>query len=518
LSAGELVAYVLDLAADYPEIKRDLHSRATLAGGRAGDLIRDARKEIRRLTAEPAWVNHWDGGGSLPNYAGLKQLFERLLEMGQADALLDLGTVLLEKGTDQVEQSHDEGETAGQISRCLDVVFRAVPASSRADTKKVLYALDMELQDGYDLCEGAGAVLDRDWSPQVWSAVADELGRRLGEAPKPNDDFTSHYQRDRLSGWLIRALEQSGRQAEVIPLMEVEARVTGSYLRLVDALLADRRTDEARRWTVEGIERVGRQWPGIADQLRQRLQRMAEDKKDWATVAAMQAEKFFTWPSVGSLHELETAAEKAGCREAVRAAALHFLETGRRPVPAASPAPVSPKPRRGAKTRRPAAQPSGAPSWPLPELLPELREEETRPQFRHDGPHFNVLIDLALEEHRPEDVLRWYDTWHAGNRSGYRMYGGSGYEDRVADAVAETHPDRAAALYRQIIEAYVARTSPSAYESARPYLRKLRALLQKTGRAAEWTAYLSHLRTTERRKRKFMEVLDRLENRPIVEE
>src|SRR5262249_33269458 len=49
LPADELVAYVLGLAGDYPEINRDLQSRATLAGGQAGEVIRDARKEIRRL-------------------------------------------------------------------------------------------------------------------------------------------------------------------------------------------------------------------------------------------------------------------------------------------------------------------------------------------------------------------------------------------------------------------------------------------------------------------------------------
>jgi uncharacterized Zn finger protein len=87
----------------------------------------------------------------------------------------------------------------------------------------------------------------------------------------------------------------------------------------------------------------------------------------------------------------------------------------------------------------------------------------------------------------------------------------------VAEAVAEAHPDRAAALYREIIDGYIALTSPSAYEAALPYLRKLRDLLHRLKRASEWREYLAGLRETERRKRRLMEVLDRLERRPIVE-
>jgi uncharacterized Zn finger protein len=88
----------------------------------------------------------------------------------------------------------------------------------------------------------------------------------------------------------------------------------------------------------------------------------------------------------------------------------------------------------------------------------------------------------------------------------------------VADAVADTHPDRALAIYRGIIEADIARTSPSAYEAALPYLRKVRGLLHRLNRHAEWGQYVAGLREEHRRKRRLLEVLDRLESRPIVED
>src|SRR5262249_9082584 len=152
------------------------------------------------------------------------------------------------------------------------------------------------------LCRGFELVMDHDWPASVWSAVADELMRRLQEADMPRgDDFSSCYHRNGLSGSLIEALRKSGREAEILPLMESEARVTGSYDRLVAELLAAGRLDDARRWALEGIEKVGDQWPGIAERLRERLREMAERQKDWPVVAAMRGEDFFASPSLASL-------------------------------------------------------------------------------------------------------------------------------------------------------------------------------------------------------------------------
>src|SRR5262249_51288794 len=151
--------------------------------------------------------------------------------------------------------------------------------------------------------------------------------------------------------WLIDCLRRAGRDAEVVPLCEAEARATGSYERLVRELLAARRFDEARQWALEGIEQVGSQWPGIAKQLREDLREMGGRQKDWPAVAAFRAEEFFEHPHVGSLEALQRAADKAGCGPQVRAAALHFLETGIRPGPAPSPAVAAARSRRTAAAR-----------------------------------------------------------------------------------------------------------------------------------------------------------------------
>src|SRR5262249_45350405 len=229
LPAAELGAYLMQLVQRYPDVASELADRRAVARSDVGELIRKARKEITRLTSEDAWYNHWTGEGNLPDYGGLKDRLEKLLDMGQADALLELGEELFEKGVAQIESSHDEGETASEISQCLGVICRAVPLSSRSDRDKLLFFIDLLLRDDYDLVQDVDAVLERDWPRQVWSEVADELARRLKGWRGSGDEFSRQYVRGRLTNWLIHALENAGRQDEVLPLCEAEARTNGDY-------------------------------------------------------------------------------------------------------------------------------------------------------------------------------------------------------------------------------------------------------------------------------------------------
>ncbi len=502
-TAPELVDLVLSLAQRHPEVRDDLQEQQAQRTGRMDQLIRKARREIEDLTSEPAWANHWTGEGEIPDYSGLQRRLEQLLEVGQADAVLELGRSLLERGIRQVEQSNDEGETASALGRCLGVVFRALPRSSRPNPQKLLYVIDAFLADDYDVCHEGHEILDGPWAPDDWSAVADELKRRLAAAPRSEgrDDFSWRYRRDRLSNRLIDALERAGRSAEVLAVCESEAPVTGSYDRLVRRLIAARRLDDAIRWAAEGIEKTQGQWPGIAQRLREQLREIAEKRRDWPLVAAYRAEDFFAHPSVAALKALFKAAARAGMEPEVRAAALRFLETGKRPT--------------AANTHR--TKSSSQEAWPLPPLPVPAEPAWGRGRAAEEPtPFFDVLLDLAIAEKRPDDVLTWYDRLrNARRRSPWAAYGGE--DERVADAVAATHPERALEIYRQMADAQIARTSPSAYEEAARYLRKARKVLHALGRDAEWTQMIATIREKNARKRRLLEILDRLDNKRIIE-
>lgn len=69
------------------------------------------------------------------------------------------------------------------------------------------------------------------------------------------------YKRDNISGWLLTALENAGRDDELLRVYETEARATASYERLVKYLIAERKYEEAERWAREGIEQTCEKLP-----------------------------------------------------------------------------------------------------------------------------------------------------------------------------------------------------------------------------------------------------------------
>jgi uncharacterized Zn finger protein len=399
--------------------------------------------------------------------------------------VLALGEELLDAGIRQVEQSHDQGETAMEVASCLTIVFRALGQSSLAPAEQLLHAIDMELRDSYDLCAGSAAFWEQERAAADWSIVADALIARLERQPAVRDeDFTNSYQRERLSDWAIHALEQAERVAEIIPICEREAGQNGSYVRLVQRLVAAGRRAEAEQWIAKGIAALDATKPGLSGQLRTIQRELWEQAEDWPQVAALRAEEFLRSPSMPTLMVLRGAAERAEVWLAVRAAALRYLETGELPDVAERVV--------GGQT---------IPPWPLPTTDLPASTHGWRPQF----PLLNVLIELAVDEGRPDEVLRWYDQRRAGV-GGWMAIN----HDLVADAIADMYPDRAIAIWKQLAEAQIAQTSPSAYQMAAGYLRKLGRLLGQRGRVGEWRHYLAGLREANKRKRRLLEILDGL--------
>jgi len=486
-SKEQLIILLTDLSERYPNVREDLEDRQNLSKGSVKRIVAGVRKEIQQLSSEPGWRNHWNHEGYTPDYSRVKGRLKSLLAKGHADEVVTLGKELLEAGIRQVEMSHDEGETGMEISSCLGIVFQALPQSSLSPIEQMLWVIDAELEDEYELCYGAESFWKKKQKASDWSVVAETLLERLNnlQSVKGEDSFSRSFRRDRLTNWIVNALENSGRHEEVIPLCEQEAVITGSYTRLVDVLRKAKRLEEAEQWIFKGIKATQKQWPGIAKQLKDTLREMREREGNWLKVAAFRTEDFLQSPSLHTFQDMKKAAEKGKTWPEVRAAALLYLEIGKLP--------------------------QTDPTWPLPETGVKEDREARRSEF----PMIDVLIDIAIEEKRPDDILRWYDQRRSKKQV---FWGWDGYqEDQIAEAVADHYPNRALAIWKNVAEKQVALTKPKAYEAAAVYLRKVHSLLKKLKREEEWKNYLLKLRQANAQKIKLIEILSRLEGRRIVE-
>jgi uncharacterized Zn finger protein len=516
-SHEELVEMLCGLAERYPELAKELRERITLASADVDRLVAQTRKEIRRVTGEFIWRNHWTGEGSTPSYETILRRLERLLELGHPDKVVSLGRLLIVLGTEQAANARDHGETASELRSCLPVFFEALQRSSLEPARKLLMAIDLYLEDEYDFFDGAAdPVLDAEHRPEDWSAVADELAKRLrvstaaeeGDDDEPRD-FGSSYRRDQASHWLAQALTQAGRGDEVLALYEQEAERTNSYERVVKLLIEQGRTDDAKRWAETGIARTAAKLPGIAQALVSQLCDLAEREQRWDVVAAHAAHALFERPSSEAFRALMDAARKTGCEDSTRAAAMRFLETGVAPIRLTS--------SKGSKRIK------ADEGWPLPVpdyLATPLAAQQSRPGAAERRPHFAVLIGVAIAEKRLDDALQWYDRWHEQVRpapgSLYFSDSPAQVSDRVAAAVAGSHPRRALEIYRQRIGRLTADASAYAYEAIAAYLRKMRPIYRGLGVEAEWTQLVQHLREKHRNRPRFLAALDHLGDRPIL--
>jgi len=508
-SREELVALLWSLTERFPELREEFRDRIALGEGNVDRLVMQARKELKSVVSQAGWRNSWTGEGHTPDYSRLKHRLERLLELGQPDSVVRLGPEIMALGMEQIGQSDDEGETAEALGECMPVIFQALAASTLAPARKLLFAIDAQLRDDYSVVEeAANIVLEMPVEQAAWSEVADLLTQRLKTPVQAGDSFHRKYQRERIGNWLIHALKRAGREEDVLAVCEREARTTNSYERLVKLHVDAKRYDEAERWAAEGIEKTASKLPGIASSLGKLMDEAARLRGRWEIVTAHAAWEFFANPGREKFHQLTTAAAKAGCQESVRGFALGYLETGVSPFFS-----VLHKGVRELEVRK---------GWPLPVpayLVPLFRHAAA--SHASDHPQYDVLIDMAIADQRPDEVLRWYDAMRAGRKQqrGFSTWiGDSDYADRVAAAVAGSHPDRALEIYRQRVEDNLQRAHVSAYEAVAAYLRKMRPILQSLHREAEWTEALADIQLRYRNRPRFMEILCKLDSRPILQQ
>lgn len=491
-SRNELLDLLIDLSGRFPEARQHIVETEQLARGQVDKVVRALCSEISDLTAEPAWYNHWRGEGSLPDYSHVEEQLRALAVQGHADAVLQIGAELWTKGIAQVEQSDDEGETAMAIAACLETVLTALPQSSLAPPEQLLWVIDRTLEDEFSLLDAAEKLFKRrGYTRAHWREVAKTLEARLEAMPKPRTTkFSVRYRRERLLIVLLDVYGRAGWKDRITPRLEDEADACQCYTRLADTLLAAGEKDRARHWCIHGYAHAVDNAPGIASALQERLRTMAQKERRYDLVAAYRAQDFFARPSCADYSELRKAAETAKCWPAVRAAALHYLDTGQRP---------------GSKDRKGKGR-----GWPLPS--PEVEPPTTNKRSGYQRfPDLETLIDIAILEKCFDDVVDLYQRLRKTKR--WR-----GETDKtVAQAVAKYHPDLALGIWQDIVEGLIDQVKPKAYEEAAVYLRFMKKVYARDNRPDDWRGLLEGLRRKHKAKRRLMGVLDTVSKKKLID-
>jgi uncharacterized Zn finger protein len=131
-----------------------------------------------------------------------------------------------------------------------------------------------------------------------------------------------------------------------------------------------------------------------------------------------------------------------------------------------------------------------------------------------------VLLDMAIKDKRPDDVLRWYEAETTPTKQtlrGPHFFGNYYDSDRVAKAVATAYPQRALEIYRRKLDANLKQANTSAYQTCAVCLRNMRPIYKALDQDDHWNELLADVRHNYRNRPRFMEILDKLEGRSIVQ-
>lgn len=483
LSKKELVDLVIKGENIVPGLSCKLADRDNLKKGDIGKLVASIRNEIKIISSEHAWTNHWNNEGEIPDYSPVKKRLETLLANNHADAVVELGGYLMERGIGQIGQSNDEGETGMEIASCMEVVFEAVMQSSLSTAERLLWDIDLHLRDEYGILDGLkGPVAIDKASPSDWSKVVDALSERMDKLPKRQvggkDDFSSKYRRERVMRWLLHALERANRKNEINEILERETIYTDCYAELVKRLIQDKQIEKAREWAYKGFAETIERAPGIASRLEEMLREMALNEKNYLLAAAHCAFEFFDRPGVEKYSQLEEIAIKAGVWETVKNHIMSYLEKGERP--------------------------KGS-TWPLPLLELQIRDRTSR---WNRFPDTETLIDIAIKEKRYNDVLKWYSL--SGKSGGFvRDHTG----EKVAQAIQTSHPAEALSIWKALVVHEISQAKPAAYQTAGQYLKKMKTVYARINRPDEWTQCMAELRENNKRRPRMLDVLNLLEGK-----
>ncbi len=156
-------------------------------------------------------------------------------------------------------------------------------------------------------------------------------------------------------------------------------------------------------------------------------------------------------------------------------------------------------------------------------LLAHADQIDQRSPWREKAlAHLGKAIAKARAD-RPKDRWAWHPAdhstlvriflWEKDAGAAWREAQAGGCTNDLWTELAanreKTHPQDALSIYQRQIEPTLDRTNNEAYRQAVTLLRKVRGLMVRLGREADFAHYLSGVRATYKRKRNFMALLDR---------
>ncbi len=458
---GTLVEMILAEADRDDRLRERLLLRTALAataGAGAGQI----RRAIDRAVRVGGFVDY---GGAYDYARGIHDaidLVEGLLRDGQPAAVIELSEHALRRVEQAIESVDDsDGEMGGLLER-LQALHLAACRAGRPDPEELAARLfAWELGDEWDVFHGAAETY-----AGVLGAVGLAVYRRLAEeewakvpalGPESGGGRPYSSRRYRVTSIMESLARAAGDVDELVAIKSRDLSVAYHFLEIAQVCRDAGRDDEALDWAERGV----RAFPTATDsRLREFLADLYHRRSRHDEAMALIWAEFVERPSLERYQLLKSHADRIEAWPAWRTRAL---EAARASIV------------REQRTARPARNRWEGPADGSPLVRIHLWEGELESAWQEAG---------ALG---CSDAL-WYE---------------------LAVKREPDHPADALPIYQREVDALLETKRTDGYEAAVKLLGRIRALMTRLDREADFVTYHASVLAAHGRKRNFMKLLDK---------
>lgn len=461
-SKETLVALLMEQAKQDDRLYQQLLMKAARKGAKQLDLTA-FRSAIINAVVPDDFVHYREMWDYTSNIEGVIHSIKELLKEGYASEVMALAEYALEE-VERARGSVDDSDgMMGGLLHQLQELHHDACKRAKPDPEelaKQLFAREMESDDETFLgaAEIYADVLGKPGLAKYRALAEAEWARLPALKPGEQEDYSS--KRFRITNLMESLARQSGDIEALVAIKSRNLTLAYHYLQIAEIYRAAKQYNQALEWAERGLQAFPERTDSrLRDFLAEEYHRRQRHDEALQMIWAQFSESPHSHLSL--YQKLKQHTDRIKQWPQWRARALHFVH----------------------------------------EKLSQARSAASRQQWGWArGADFSELVSIFIWENDPEAA------WQAAQEGGCS----ADLWVQLAALREKDYPEDALEIYQRQIEPLINQKNNPAYEQATQYVSKVRELMQRLGRAAEFAVYLEGLRKAHKPKRNFMALLDRM--------
>ncbi|MEO1132204.1 MAG: DUF6880 family protein [Cyanobacteria bacterium J06639_1] len=448
-----LVKLILDRAMEDTRWRENLLMKAA-ASHTGGADIKTFRRALQNAIPIGEFVDYYAADGYADEVQQAVDGLETLIEMGYASDVVELceeAIAMLDDALNSIDDSN--GNMSPIMEQVQDLHLRACKIAKPNPSALAERLLDIELESGFGFFHNALEIYADvlgDEGIQAYRQLVDADWERLSPIGSERKEYYD-FRRMKLNQLKEALVETTGTLEELVETISNDLSRPDRYLKIAELYRDRGNPDEAIAWAERGTNEF--QGSNSTYRLEDCLVNLYERQGQFEDAVEIIWQRFIRLPSVRGYQQLKQHADSGGTWTGWRDRAIAHVKQAYAKSPHA-------------------------------------------PYYWGQKGH-SLLVGIYLWEEKIEDAWRAAQNGNCSQQLWMQL----------AEARAINVPEDAIAIYQPAIEPLIKQTDNKAYKQAVKLLEKVRNILERLDRGAEFDAYAKQLSESYKRKRNFIKLL-----------